>query len=178
MKLPEVIYWDKSNDTSLPLFYSWCKFQNWEILLAQSSIGLCFSGFKNKETNAFELLQKTFPKNELIEENTEFHQIVISHLKKNNWEKIPLHVKGTDFQIKIWEELLKIPAGKIKNYQDLHPNPNYARAVGSAVGSNPISILIPCHRVTNKSGKWTQYLWGPSIKKALLERENVYLDKK
>jgi AraC family transcriptional regulator of adaptative response/methylated-DNA-[protein]-cysteine methyltransferase len=82
-----------------------------------------------------------------------------------------LFVKGTNFQIKVWEALLKIPLGRAVTYEDiaLHVGmPRAARAVGNAVGRNPIPFLIPCHRVIRKMGAFGYYGGGPARKKALL----------
>ncbi len=85
----------------------------------------------------------------------------------------PLHlyVKGTNFQIKVWEALLKIPLGRAVTYQDIAEHvglPRAARAVGNALGGNPISFLIPCHRVLRKMGDFGYYGGGPARKKAIL----------
>ena len=85
----------------------------------------------------------------------------------------PLHlfVKGTNFQIKVWEALLKIPMGQVVSYEDIAHYLGMAkasRAVGNAVANNPISFIIPCHRVVRKAGEIGNYLGGPARKKALL----------
>ena len=85
----------------------------------------------------------------------------------------PLHlfVKGTNFQIKVWEALLKIPAGQVVSYEDIAHYLGMAkasRAVGNAVANNPISFIIPCHRVVRKAGEIGNYLGGPARKKAFL----------
>ena len=89
-------------------------------------------------------------------------------------EPVGLHVQGTNFQIKVWEALLKIPAGSAMTYGDvaqLVGAPRAARAVGSAVGANMISLLIPCHRVILSTGVIHQYRWGVDKKRALLAAE-------
>ena len=88
-------------------------------------------------------------------------------------EPAPLHlyVKGTNFQIKVWEALLRIPLGKAVTYEDIARHiglPRAARAVGNAVGQNPIPFLIPCHRVIRKLGDFGNYGEGPARKKAML----------
>lgn len=85
-----------------------------------------------------------------------------------------LLVRGTSFQIKVWEALLKIPAGEVSSYQQLAQavgNPKASRAVGSAVGSNPVSWLIPCHRVIRQEGVIGNYHWDPIRKTAMLGLE-------
>lgn len=89
----------------------------------------------------------------------------------NPTHPIPVHIQGTNFQIKVWEALLRIPTGSLVSYQDLagmigYPNAN--RAVATAVGRNPIAYLIPCHRVIRRSGAFGGYRWGRTRKRALL----------
>ncbi len=87
-----------------------------------------------------------------------------------------LHVRGTNFQIRVWEALLKIPLGRAVTYEDIARHigmPNAARAVGNAVGANPIPFLIPCHRVIRKTGVFGNYGAGPARKKAMLGWESA-----
>lgn len=89
---------------------------------------------------------------------------------------IPIKMIGTDFQIKVWEELRKIEYGTSISYQVLAErvkNKNYARAVGLANNKNPIPIIVPCHRVIGKNGKLVGYAGGLDIKSKLLEIENI-----
>lgn len=87
---------------------------------------------------------------------------------------LKLHLRGTNFQIKVWEALLKIPTGALTTYEHIAAqigSPRAVRAVGTAVGHNPIAYLIPCHRVIRKSGEFGNYLYGSARKKAILARE-------
>jgi AraC family transcriptional regulator of adaptative response/methylated-DNA-[protein]-cysteine methyltransferase len=87
-----------------------------------------------------------------------------------------LHVKGTNFQIQVWEALLRIPLGQAVTYTDIARHigmPQAARAVGNAVGRNPVSFLIPCHRVIRKTGRFGHYGGGPARKKAMLGWESA-----
>lgn len=87
-----------------------------------------------------------------------------------------LHVQGTNFQLKVWEALLKIPLGRCVTYGDIARdlgNPKGSRAVGTAVGANMISLLIPCHRVILSSGAVHNYRWGVGRKKAILAMEDA-----
>jgi len=94
--------------------------------------------------------------------------------KPENWRKDqPLRVVfiGSDFEIRVWETLLRIPLGKRSTYSDVAAHigkPNAARAVGSAVGRNPVSFVVPCHRVLGKSGSLSGYHWGLTRKRAIL----------
>ena len=85
--------------------------------------------------------------------------------------EVKLHLKGTDFQLKVWETLLKIPMGGLSTYKDIAGrlgNSQASRAVGSAVGDNPVAFLIPCHRVIQSTGIIGQYHWGATRKAAMI----------
>jgi AraC family transcriptional regulator of adaptative response/methylated-DNA-[protein]-cysteine methyltransferase len=84
---------------------------------------------------------------------------------------LPLVLKGTNFQIRVWEALLRIPAGRVLSYEDIAQRigqPKASRAVGNAVAKNPISYIVPCHRVIQSIGITGNYRWGPARKKAIL----------
>ncbi len=90
-----------------------------------------------------------------------------------------LHMIGAPFQIKVWEALLQIPSGQVTTYSEIAAaigNPRAARAVGTAVGKNPVSWLIPCHRALRKSGALGGYHWGLPLKRALLAWEGARAD--
>jgi AraC family transcriptional regulator of adaptative response/methylated-DNA-[protein]-cysteine methyltransferase len=89
---------------------------------------------------------------------------------------VPLEVSGTPFQLSVWRELCAIPEGATRSYGEIAARigrPSAARAVGHANGSNPVSILIPCHRAIGADGKLTGYRWGLEIKKKLLAFEHA-----
>ena len=89
---------------------------------------------------------------------------------------LPIKLKGTDFQKKVWNELLKIPYGATRSYFDIAKNINKEkalRAVGTAIGKNPLLIVVPCHRVINKNGNLGGFACGLEVKKKLLEIENI-----
>lgn len=91
-------------------------------------------------------------------------------------QPLKLHLRGTNFQIKVWEALLKIPTGAVTTYEQIASqigNPSALRAVGSAVGHNPIAYLIPCHRVIRKTGEYGNYRYGSARKKVILARESA-----
>lgn len=94
-------------------------------------------------------------------------------------DRTPLHLIGAPFQIKVWEALLRIPSGHVTTYSEIAQsigNPRAVRAVGTAVGRNPISWLIPCHRALRKSGALGGYHWGLPVKRALLAWEGARAD--
>lgn len=96
-----------------------------------------------------------------------------------NLSAIKLHLKGTAFQLKVWEALLKIPMGSLSTYASVAKtidNAKASRAVGSAIGDNPVAFLIPCHRVIKSTGVFGQYHWGSTRKTAMIgwEAAKVY----
>ena len=96
-------------------------------------------------------------------------------------KKLLLHIQGTNFQINVWKALLKIPAGSLTSYGQLAEqinNSNASRAVGSAVGKNPIAFLIPCHRVIRSTGLLGKYRWGSIRKQSMISWETSELNKK
>ncbi|HQC42384.1 MAG TPA: methylated-DNA--[protein]-cysteine S-methyltransferase [Verrucomicrobiota bacterium] len=98
-----------------------------------------------------------------------------------DWSQLPLSPRGTPFQLRVWEELKKIPRGRIRTYGQIAAlvgNPRAARAVGSANRRNPIPIIIPCHRVVEAGGRLGGFLWGADIKRKLLALEEVEYDTK
>jgi len=87
---------------------------------------------------------------------------------------LPLDLRGTDFQLRVWRQLLRIPYGETRTYLDIAraiQAPKAVRAVGAANGANPISIVVPCHRVIGSSGKLVGYGGGLPLKKRMLELE-------
>jgi AraC family transcriptional regulator of adaptative response/methylated-DNA-[protein]-cysteine methyltransferase len=90
-----------------------------------------------------------------------------------------LHMIGAPFQLKVWEALLRIPSGHVTTYSEIAQsigNPKAVRAVGTAVGRNPVSLLIPCHRALRKSGALGGYHWGLPVKRAILAWESARAD--
>lgn len=110
---------------------------------------------------------------DIIEQTDENQNRVIRFFDNtlNGNEKIKLHLKGTEFQIKVWEALLKIPEGQLSSYSDIADwigQENASRAVGTAIGKNPIGYLIPCHRVIKNTGEIGEYRWGSERKMAMI----------
>jgi len=154
-----------------------------ECLLAITARGICGLYFvkNNNRAEALQSLKRKWRQAsfELAPEATRPH---VHKIFFEEWQKTsqPLHlfVKGTNFQIKVWEALLKIPMGQIVSYEDLAHYlgmPKASRAVGNAVANNPISFIIPCHRVVRKAGEIGNYLGGPARKKALLGWEAAHV---
>ena len=143
-----------------------------EALIATTSRGICALSFTAPAgvDTAFAELRKRWP-NAVLQENQTSTQRAARAVFGDGGGEVSLYLKGTNFQIRVWEALLRIPAGKVVTYEDIAREigqPTAMRAVGAAVGQNPIAFLIPCHRVLRKSGVFGDYHWGPTRKKAIL----------
>lgn len=121
---------------------------------------------------------------ELSNEKNEFTDKIFSQIqeylegKRKNFENINLKLTGTDFQLKVWNEIKKIPYGKTLTYKEvanLIGNEKACRAVGNALNKNPIPIIIPCHRIVSSSGDLTGFAYGVDLKKKLIELENKFV---
>ena len=144
------------------------------MLVAASERGVCCLSFGEGEED----LRARFPKAELVPggENFRslFEQVARAVEQPGSGMDIPLDVKGTAFQQRVWAKLREIPAGRTMSYAELAArlgNPNASRAVGGANGSNHVAVLIPCHRVIAADGTLGGYAYGPDIKTELLRRE-------
>jgi AraC family transcriptional regulator of adaptative response/methylated-DNA-[protein]-cysteine methyltransferase len=128
-------------------------------------------------------IQKDFPLATIVEKKTltsQYINTIFTTTKKNHSKPLHLLLRGTNFQIKVWEALLKLPFGALTSYYDIAKfigNPYAFRAVGKAIGSNPIAYLIPCHRVIEKVGNTGNYRWGIFRKKAMLGWEMALTSK-
>ena len=148
-----------------------------EILIASTVRGICCIEFADNRDEALQLLCKRFEKSFQQMRHTEFHDLALRSFCKdehNSSDEIVLHLHGTDFQIKVWKALLNIPFGKTVTYSDIAMainNPKALRAVGTAIGRNPVAVFIPCHRVLRSDGGIGGYYWGIDKKKKLLEWE-------
>ncbi len=149
-------------------------------LIGLTERGICYLGFvQGSEGEAIDNLVNDWTEAKMIEDYRSTASLVgpIFDLRFNTRIKpLTLHLRGTNFQLKVWEALLQIPAGSVSTYEGIASrigNPNAIRAVGTAVGHNPIAVLIPCHRVIRKAGEFGKYRYGALRKKALLAREFV-----
>ncbi len=135
--------------------------------------GLAFAD-RGQERAALADMQQRWPRARYDEDGAGTAQLARRIFQPSLWRPDqPLRVVmiGTDFEVRVWETLLGIPLGRASTYSDIARKlgkPNAARAVGAAVGKNPISFVIPCHRVFGKSGELTGYHWGLTRKRAML----------
>ena len=148
-------------------------------LIATTDRGICHLSFvQTSEGSAIDSLVEDWRQAKMIEDHKSTVNLVkpIFDLRYGVRRDEPLrvHLRGTNFQLKVWEALLQIPAGTVTTYEGIAERigkPKATRAVGTAVGHNPIAVLIPCHRVIRKVGDFGNYRYGTLRKKALLVRE-------
>jgi AraC family transcriptional regulator, regulatory protein of adaptative response / methylated-DNA-[protein]-cysteine methyltransferase len=148
------------------------------LLVAASETGVCAITMGDDPDTLVRDLQDLFPKAELIGGDGEFEQWVAKVVGFVEMPKIgldlPLDVRGTAFQQRVWQALRKIPAGETVSYSEIARrigSPRSARAVANACAANPLAVAIPCHRVVRIDGSLTAYRWGVERMRALLERE-------
>jgi len=146
-------------------------------LIATTERGVCHLSFvESSEGDAIDNLVLDWKQAKMIEDYKSTVSLIepIFGLRYSHSKPLNLHLRGTNFQLKVWEALLQIPVGEVTTYAGIASrigNPNATRAVGTAVGHNPIAVLIPCHRVIRKTGDFGNYRYGTLRKKALLARE-------
>jgi AraC family transcriptional regulator of adaptative response/methylated-DNA-[protein]-cysteine methyltransferase len=145
-------------------------------LVMASARGLCGLAFadEGKEKPALADMRRRWPKAKYVEDAARTAPFAQRVFERKLWRPDrPLRVVliGTDFEVRVWETLLRIPMGRATTYSDIAGalgRPAAARAVGAAVGKNPLSFVVPCHRVLGKSGDVTGYHWGLTRKRAML----------
>jgi len=170
----------KHGGKNLTINYSYADSPFGDILVASTAKGICHLAFSDDDELAFVHLKNQFP-NAAFNQKMDFIQQNALFIFTHDWKRlneVKLHLKGTDFQIKVWETLIKIPSGRLSSYGQVAQqinNPKASRAVGSAIGDNPVAYLIPCHRVIQSSGNFGQYHWGTNRKTAMIGWESSQL---
>ena len=167
----------KNGGEKLQINYSFAETPFGNIIVASTTKGICHLAFADEEVQALKELMNLFP--------AAHYRQVVDTIQQNalfifsqDWKdlsRIKLHLKGTAFQLKVWEALLKIPLGGLTTYSRIAEfvgNARASRAVGSAVGDNPVAFLIPCHRVIRSTGVIGQYHWGSTRKTAIIGWES------
>lgn len=154
-----------------------------EVFLALTPRGICGLSFLENENSkkSFLQFQKQWPQAELVKNAGSTLKVIRRIFGAGAQQKdIKILLRGTEFQLKVWKALLKIPAGFVQSYQDIAKEikkTGASRAVGTAVGQNAIAYLIPCHRVIRETGVLGDYRWGSTRKKAMLGWEATRADK-
>lgn len=163
----------KNGGKNLQINYSYAESPFGNLIVASTSKGICYMAFVDDETKALNALKQHFS-NAKFQQKLDLIQQHALFIFQNDWSKlgdIKLHLKGTNFQLKVWESLLKIPMGQLSTYGHIASKIGHAkasRAVGTAIGNNPVAYLIPCHRVIQSSGNIGGYMWGSTRKTAII----------
>ncbi len=171
----------KNGGAALTINYSYAESPFGNIIVASTLKGICYVAFADDETSALTGLRQRFPKAN-YKQMVDLAQQNILYIFSHDWSKlntIKLHLKGTPFQLKVWETLLKIPIGKLVTYGTIAKSieqPTASRAVGTAIGYNPVAFLIPCHRIIQSSGVFGGYHWGSIRKSAIIGWEAARSD--
>jgi AraC family transcriptional regulator, regulatory protein of adaptative response / methylated-DNA-[protein]-cysteine methyltransferase len=172
----------KNGGASLELSYQFAATPFGKIIIASTPKGICHLAFIESEDQGLSGLNARFPNASFVFNENSLHTSAL-RIFNSDWqhpETIRLHLKGTPFQLKVWSALLCIPAGKLSSYGKLADsigNPRASRAVGTAIGDNPVAFIIPCHRVLQSSGQIGGYHWGTTRKSAIIGWEAAFSER-
>lgn len=163
------------------IYWSLLSHKDWKLYIAATLKGICFVGSQNMPFEELsDWVNRKFPGCKLVEDNKvldPYKKELIEFLeRKRQTFTLPFDYMGTPFQQSVWEALCEIPYGETQSYSDIANRinkPSASRAVGTAIGANPILITIPCHRVIGKNGSLTGYRGGLEMKTKLLDLENI-----
>ncbi|MBK3496229.1 methylated-DNA--[protein]-cysteine S-methyltransferase [Viridibacillus sp. YIM B01967] len=161
---------------TMEIYWTFLEYEDWTIYLAATEQGLNYVGISMDELNAGSA--KRFKEYSLVEDDGKlaaYKEELLAYLKGERKEfMMRLDAGGTKFQQSVWQALKEIPYGETTTYSAIANqinNPKAVRAVGTAIGANPILIIVPCHRVIGKDGQLTGFRSGIPMKKALLALE-------
>ncbi|MEW9050511.1 MAG: methylated-DNA--[protein]-cysteine S-methyltransferase [Neobacillus sp.] len=163
------------------IYWTLLTHENWSFYMAATSKGLCFVGSQNESLKELsDWAGKRFPNGQLVQDDAHlkpYTDEIIEYLQgARDTFTLLSDYKGTSFQESVWKALCEIPYGATCTYSDIAnfiEKPASVRAVGAAIGANPILITVPCHRVIGKNGKLTGYRGGLAMKTALLDLEKT-----
>ena len=168
-------YRNGGEDLTLQYSIQQCRFGKY--IVASTGKGICnLSFFEGSDASAIAGLKENWPNAELVQGTDDNQQKIIHFFNQDMADAgaIKLHLKGTPFQLKVWQALLHIPEGDVSTYGGIAQHIQQAgasRAVGTAIGKNPVGYIIPCHRVIKNMGETGGYRWGGTRKKAMLAWE-------
>lgn len=166
------------NDTEA-VYWTLLENEVWHLFIAATEKGLCYVGSPSAPFDELSEWVRKHIKHYELTENKEVMQPyvedLLNYLEGRSKEfKAPLDLRGTEFQRLVWDELLKVPFGVAATYTEIAERinrPDAVRAVGTAIGANPVLITVPCHRMFGKNGEWRGYRGGLKMKEQLLEIE-------
>ncbi len=171
----------KNGGTDLAVNYQFADTPFGEVIVASTDKGICHLAFTDQATEALDSLKAQLPNASYREAAVTLHEEALT-IFQQDWSqprRMRLHLAGTPFQLKVWECLLTIPAGQLTSYGRIAEQigkPGASRAVGSAIGANPVAYLIPCHRVIQGGGGLGGYRWGMARKGAMIGWEALQQD--
>lgn len=170
----------KNGGAGLSIAYSFAPTPFGQVIIASTPKGITTIAFVQQELEGVALLHAKFPHATFTKRKEPSHLQAISFFTRDphDLSKIKLHLNGTPFQLKVWEALLLIPPGRLSTYGGIATRiqrPTACRAVGTAIGENPVAFLIPCHRVIQSTGLIGNYHWGASLKRAMIGWEGVQM---
>lgn len=164
----------KNGGASLTINYSFADTPFGVVIIGSTEKGICHMTFADEgEEGAFERMKSSLP-NAAYRRHTDRNQQNALFVFTQDWsrlDEIKLHLRGTDFQLKVWNTLLQVPSGGLSTYSDLALKAGHERAqraVGTALGNNPVVLLIPCHRVIQSTGIIGNYRYGATRKNAII----------
>lgn len=164
----------------LVIEYDFIQSKYGHVLMGRSPYGVCWLGFDARYD--LSKIQNFFPRAQFVKADLAQFGDIIDRIIDGQGEgplvMLPLHLCGTEMQVNVWKALLNITRGQTSTYgkiAEIVNKPTAFRAVGSAVGANPLSIIIPCHRVLGAGGNVNHYAWGTDLKRSLLADEGIVL---
>jgi methylated-DNA-[protein]-cysteine S-methyltransferase len=171
------------NEQKITIYWSLLTHYQWKIYVAATERGMCFVGSLNKPyEEVVQWAEKNYPGSPLVEDAEQLQPYVeqlTEYLEGKRTDfTISSDFKGTEFQVAVWNALCEIPYGETRTYSDIATminKPAAVRAVGAAIGKNPVMITVPCHRVIGKNGSLTGFRGGLEMKRQLLELEKQSL---
>jgi len=156
-------------------------------VVATTDTGICWFGYMTSRDqgaykgNAFERMKKNFSTARLVRDDAATKTIMSQMMlawENDTIDRLKYDLRGSEFECSVWHSLLKIPRGKTVSYSDVAHDinkPKASRAVGTAVGNNPVSLVIPCHRVVRSDGGLGNYGWGLPLKEKILAAEGAFV---
>ncbi|MED0668677.1 methylated-DNA--[protein]-cysteine S-methyltransferase [Aneurinibacillus aneurinilyticus] len=169
--------------TNQKMYWTLLVHEKWSLYMAATSKGLCYVGSHNKPFEELsDWAKNRFSDSVLIQDDEKLQPYVTELTEYFRGERksftIPFDFYGTPFQLTVWNALCEIPYGQTQSYSDIAnyiQKPAAVRAVGTAIGANPVLITVPCHRVIGKNGSLTGYRGGLNMKTQLLQLEQESL---
>lgn len=163
------------------IYWTLLQLHGWSLFVAATALGLCYVGSPNKPFEELRTWAKrSFPDRSLVQDDEKLQSYVLElmeYFEGNRKEfSVPFDYHGTPFQVSVWNALCEIPYGETRSYSDIANHiqrPSSVRAVGAAIGANPVLITVPCHRVIGKNGALTGYRGGLEMKTKLLSLEQT-----